>query len=68
MKEKNKGKTILLTTHILSEVEEMADEIIFLLEGKIYYKGSPVELKQQQHEETLERAIAKLLEDHNKKK
>src|ERR1035437_2318411 len=36
--EKDKGKTILLTTHILSEVEEMADEIIFLLEGKIYYQ------------------------------
>lgn len=66
LKEKKNGKTILITTHILNEVEEMADEIIFLMEGKIYYKGSPFELKQQQEAETLERAIAKLLESHNK--
>ncbi len=38
--EKKKGKTIILTSHIMSEVEELADEIIFLLDGKIYYKGS----------------------------
>ncbi|MBI4931470.1 MAG: ABC transporter ATP-binding protein [Bacteroidetes bacterium] len=65
--EKNKGKTILLTTHILSEVEEMADEIIFLLEGKIYYQGSPKELMTDKQENTLEKAIAKMLEEHDQK-
>ncbi len=67
LKQKEKGKTIVLTTHILSEVDEMADEIIFLLEGKIYYKGSPDELKLQQQEATLERAIARLLEKNDNK-
>jgi len=38
--EREKGKTILVTSHILSFVEEIADEIVFLLEGKIYFKGS----------------------------
>src|SRR5690554_5056561 len=37
--EKEKGKTILVTSHILSFVEDIADEIVFLLEGKIYFKG-----------------------------
>ncbi|HQU57362.1 MAG TPA: ATP-binding cassette domain-containing protein, partial [Chitinophagaceae bacterium] len=37
--EKEKGKTILITSHILSFVEEVSDEIVFLLEGKIYFKG-----------------------------
>ena len=67
LKEKNNGKTILLTTHILSEVEEIADEIIFLLEGKIYYQGSPQELMADKKENTLEKAIAKMLEEHEEK-
>ncbi len=55
------GKTILLTTHILSLVEELASEIIFLLDGRIYYQGSVEELKEQHHESGLEAAIAKIL-------
>ena len=38
--EKEKGKTILITSHIMSFVEEITNEIVFLLEGKIYFKGS----------------------------
>ncbi len=45
--EKEKGKTILITTHIMSFVEEIADEIVFLLDGEIYFKGSSNELKQR---------------------
>lgn len=67
LKEKENGKTILLTTHILNEVEEMADEIIFLLEGKIYYQGSPKNLMTSKQENTLEKAIAKMLEEHEQK-
>ena len=47
-KEKAKGKTILITTHIMSFVDEMADEIVFLLDGKIYFKGSIDALKNRQ--------------------
>lgn len=62
--EKNKGKAILMTTHIIPMVEEIADEIIFLLDGKVYYKGSWKELASQMGETGLERSIAKVLE-HN---
>jgi len=65
--ERDKGKTILLTTHILSEVEELADEVIFLLEGKIYFKGTVNELIVTQDENNLERAIARLLLRSEKK-
>jgi Cu-processing system ATP-binding protein len=61
-KEKEKGKTLLFTTHIISLVEEIADEIIFLLEGKIYFKGAPDELKQKYGSSNLERSIAMILE------
>lgn len=57
----SKGKTILLTTHIMGLVEEMADEIVFLLEGRIYYRGAPEAIKKQYDEALLENAIAGLL-------
>lgn len=60
LQEKEKGKTILLTTHILSEAEELADEVIFLLDGKIYFQGSVSELLYSQDETRLDRAIAKI--------
>lgn len=60
--EKKRGKTFLVTTHILSFVEEMSDEIVFLLEGKIYFKGSVDELKARTAQRDLEHAIANVLE------
>lgn len=61
LREKAKGKTILITSHIMSFVEEMADEIVFLLDGKIYFKGTIIDLKKQTKQENLEQAIAKIL-------
>jgi Cu-processing system ATP-binding protein len=60
-KEKNRGKTILITTHIMSLVEDIAEEIVFLLDGKIHFRGSVTTLKTQTQETTLERAIAQLM-------
>lgn len=60
--EKARGKTFLVTTHILNFVEEMSDEIVFLLEGKIYFKGSVEELKTKTSQSDLEHAIANVLE------
>lgn len=61
LKEKKKGKTILITTHIMDFVEEMADEIVFLLDGSIYFKGTVQALKKQTNQANLERAIANIL-------
>ena len=60
-KEKERGKTILITTPIMSFVEEIADEIVFLLDGKIYFKGTSAALKKQTEQVDLEHAIAKLI-------
>ncbi|MCB0451367.1 MAG: ABC transporter ATP-binding protein [Aequorivita sp.] len=59
--EKEKGKTILITSHILSFVEEVSDEIVFLLEGKIYFKGTIAELKTKTEQPDFEHAIASIL-------
>jgi len=60
-KEKSEGKIILITTHILSLVESLADEIIFLLEGNIHFRGSLDELSAKTGERDLEHSIASLL-------
>jgi Cu-processing system ATP-binding protein len=60
-REKAAGKTILITTHIMDFVETMADEIVFLLEGKIYFKGSVAALKKKSSKNELEHAIATIL-------
>ncbi|PNQ72492.1 copper ABC transporter ATP-binding protein [Hanstruepera neustonica] len=63
--EKKKGKTILITSHIMSFVEEVSDEIVFLLEGKIYFKGTISELKTKTNQPDFEHAIASILSDNN---
>ncbi len=64
--EKERGKTIILTTHIMSLAEDLADDILFLLDGQVYFQGSLSRLLQLQMEESLENAIAQIL-DHKKK-
>ena len=63
--EKAKGKTILITSHIMSFVEEVSDEIVFLLEGKIYFKGSISELKTKTNQSNFEHAIASILTENH---
>lgn len=61
-REKEKGKTILITSHIMGFVEEIADEIIFLLEGDICFRGTPEELRARYEAPDIESAIATLLQ------
>jgi len=63
--EKAKGKTILITSHIMSFVEEVSDEIVFILEGEIYFKGSIRELKTKTNQPDFEHAIASILIDNH---
>ena len=60
-RDKDKGKTIVITSHIMSFVEEISDEIVFLLDGKIYFKGTTENLKQKTGQADFENAIASLL-------
>jgi Cu-processing system ATP-binding protein len=62
--EKKKGKIILMTTHIINLVDDLADSIVFILEGKIYFEGTKADLKSERHEQNLERLIADLLISH----
>ena len=62
---KEAGISLIITTHIMQLVEELADEIIFLLDGNIYFKGTVESLKNKFDEQDIERAIAKILISNN---
>lgn len=59
--ERKKDKSIIFTTHIMTLVEEIADEIIFLLEGNIYFKGPISDMISTNKQDTLEKSIAAIL-------
>ncbi len=42
-----RDKTILLSTHILQEVEAMADRLLFIDEGELVYDGTVAQLNEQ---------------------
>lgn len=44
------SKTILLSTHILQEVEAMCNRVLFINEGRLVFDGTPAELGQGQHD------------------
>lgn len=55
------GATFILTSHVLSEVEALADRVAFLLDGRVRFSGTQEELKSLTGEATLERAVARLM-------
>lgn len=56
------GKTVLLTSHIMSEIEEIADHIVYMSDGKVKFNGSLRRLIDENNEVGLEGAVAKLME------
>ncbi|WP_207422982.1 ABC transporter ATP-binding protein [Desertivirga brevis] len=59
--EKNQGKLILITSHILTEADELADTVMYLLDGKIRFYKSMEVLKSETGENRLGKALTKIL-------
>lgn len=47
IRELGRDKTLLLSTHILQEVEAVADDVVFVFNGSIVFAGSKDALKEQ---------------------
>jgi Cu-processing system ATP-binding protein len=62
IEECNRDKLILVSTHILSFVEEMASELLILDEGKVKFTGTLEELKRITKQSKLENALATMQE------
>lgn len=60
-REKQQGKTILISSHIMPEVDETATHIMYLKDGRLMFFEDKENLKKITGEEKLARAIAKKL-------
>ncbi|HVT37987.1 MAG TPA: ABC transporter ATP-binding protein [Gemmatimonadaceae bacterium] len=58
---RSSGTTFLLTSHIMGELEDLVDDIAFLLGGRMLFAGAFDELKRVTRQTTLERAVATLM-------
>ena len=61
IKEKNKGKLILITSHLLSELDDIITEIVFMNEGKVVVHQSVEDLKKETNTEKISDGIISIL-------
>ncbi len=61
IKERSKGKLILITSHLLSELDDMVSEIIFMQEGSLVFHKSVDELKKETQVDKISQAIIHIL-------
>ncbi|GAB4185623.1 MAG: hypothetical protein OHK0057_09510 [Thermoflexibacter sp.] len=67
-KEYEKGKLILITSHIMSDLDELATDILYLNEGKVEFFKPLDLLKEETNEKRLGRIIAQLMKMNVTKK
>jgi Cu-processing system ATP-binding protein len=61
LRERNAGRTVILTSHVMSEVEELADVVVYILDGRVWFQASVTELLARTGEPNLERALARTM-------
>jgi Cu-processing system ATP-binding protein len=55
------GVAVIISSHVLSELEDLVDDVVFLLEGRVRFDGSLRRLRDATGEHRLERAVARLM-------
>lgn len=60
--EQARGRTFIVTSHVMSELDEVSDDIVLLAEGRVRYAGPIVDLKRLTRQLSLERAVARFME------
>jgi Cu-processing system ATP-binding protein len=61
IREKENGKLILITSHILSELDNLVTEVFYMQEGKLLFHKKLSALKEETGEIKLSKAIAKIM-------
>ncbi len=62
-KEKQEGKLILVTSHVLSELDDLVSEVIYLHEGNLIFHKNISQLRADTGEDRLSRAIAAVMKN-----
>lgn len=64
IKEKEKGKLILITSHLLSELDDLITEIVFMQEGEVHFHKKVTTLLEETNETKISKAIASVLKQN----
>ena len=59
--DRHSGRTVIVTSHVMSDLEELADDVVFLAEGRVCFTGPVWDLKRLTRQNNLERAVAELM-------
>ncbi|WP_411278500.1 ABC transporter ATP-binding protein [Gemmatimonas sp.] len=59
---RDEGRAVIISSHILSELQEISDTVVFLHEGRVRWSGPLADLLNVTHADSLERAIAHLMQ------
>lgn len=59
--EKEKGKLVLISSHILSELDDLVTKVVYMNEGKFLFENSIHDLREITGEDKLSRAIARIM-------
>jgi len=59
--EKDKGKLVLITSHILSDLDDLVTRVIYMQDGKLIFHKSIEELRLDTGEERLVKSIAQVM-------
>lgn len=65
IQERKKNKLILITSHLLSELDDLISEIVFMQEGQVKFHQTIEELRAHTHEQKISKAIANILKKQN---
>lgn len=60
-RERERGKTVLYSTHYMEEAEYLCDRIVMIHQGRIIREGTPSDLKAQMGKESLRDVFAELI-------
>ncbi|MFV8271177.1 ABC transporter ATP-binding protein [Flavobacterium sp. GT2N3] len=63
IKEKEKGKLILITSHLLSELDDLITQIIYMQDGTVHFHQTIADLLASTNEQKISKAIAKILKN-----
>lgn len=61
LEEKQNGKLIIVSSHILSDLDELTTDLIYLFEGQLHFNNSITALKEETREPKLGKAIATMI-------
>jgi sodium transport system ATP-binding protein len=58
---REEGHCILFSSHVMQEIAALCDDVVVIAQGRVVAQGTPEELRQRAHTESLEEAFVRLV-------